>query len=63
MDNKLRAHVSIGENKYGASLEITELNNKKFTYKRLGKDKDGKEIEIFVEHEPYQGSFAPEFTF
>lgn len=62
-DNKLRAHVSIGENNYGAVLEITELNDKKFTYKRLGKDQAGNEIEIFVEHEPYQGNFTPEFTF
>ncbi|MGE7114810.1 DUF4822 domain-containing protein [Lysinibacillus sp. NPDC047702] len=60
--NKLRAHVSIGENKYGAVLEITELNNKKFTYLRTGKDKDGKDITIFVEHEPYTGKFKPEFT-
>lgn len=60
--NKLRAHVSIGENKYGAVLEITELNNKKFTYIRTGKDKDGKDITVFVEHEPYAGKYKPEFT-
>ena len=60
--NKLRAHVSIGKNKYGAVLEITELNNKKFTYLRTGKDKDGKDITVFVEHEPYSGKFKPEFT-
>lgn len=60
--NKLRAHVSIGENKYGAILEITELNSKKFTYLRTGKDKDGKDITVFVEHEPYTGKFKPEFT-
>ncbi|MEB2300644.1 DUF4822 domain-containing protein [Lysinibacillus xylanilyticus] len=60
--NKLRAHVSIGDNKYGAVLEITELNNKKFTYQRTGKDKDGKDITVFVEHEPYTGKFKPEFT-
>lgn len=60
--NKLRAHVSIGENKYGAVLEITELNNKKFTYLRTGKDKDGKDITVFVEHEPYSGKLKPEFT-
>jgi len=62
-DNKLRAHVSIAEKKYGAALEITELNDKKFTYKRMGKDKDGKEITVFVEHEPYTGDHKPEFTF
>ncbi|TQR29658.1 DUF4822 domain-containing protein [Lysinibacillus sphaericus] len=60
--NKLRAHVSIGENKYGVVLEITELNNKKFTYIRTGKDKDGKDITVFVEHEPYAGKYKPEFT-
>ncbi len=60
--NKLRAHVSIGENKYGAVLEITELNKNKFTYLRTGKDKDGKDITVFVEHEPYTGKFNPEFT-
>ncbi len=62
-ENKLRAHVSIGENSYGAVLEITELNAKKFTYKRLGKDQAGNEQTVFVEHEPYQGKFTPEFTF
>ncbi len=60
--NKLKAHVSIGDNKYGAVLEITELNNKKFTYQRTGKDKDGKDITVFVEHEPYPGKFKPQFT-
>lgn len=62
-NNKLRSHVSIGENKYGAVLEITELNDKKFTYKRMGKDKYGKDIEVFVEHKPYGGTLNPEFTF
>lgn len=61
--NKIRAHVSIGENKYGAALELTELNAKKFTYKRMGKDQSGQEISIFVEHEPYKGNFQPDFTF
>lgn len=61
--NKIRAHVSIGENKYGAALELTELNAKKFTYKRMGKDQSGQEISIFVEHEPYKGNFKPDFTF
>ncbi|MFE4810761.1 DUF4822 domain-containing protein [Peribacillus simplex] len=60
--NKIRAHVSIGENKYGAALELTELNNNKFTYKRTGKDKDGKDITVFVEHEPYKGALNPKFT-
>lgn len=61
-DNKIRAHVSIGDNKYGVALEITEINDKKFTYKRTGKDKEGNEITVFVEHEPYTGEFNPTFT-
>ncbi|WP_144510107.1 DUF4822 domain-containing protein [Bacillus sp. FJAT-22090] len=61
-ENKVRAHVSLGENKYGAALELTELNKNKFTYKRTGKDKDGKDITVFVEHEPYKGDFNPKFT-
>ncbi|MGG3805931.1 DUF4822 domain-containing protein [Metabacillus fastidiosus] len=60
--NKIRAHVSQGENKYGAALELTELNENKFTYKRTGKDKDGKDITITVEHVPYDGEFKLEFT-
>lgn len=59
--NKLRAHVSLGM-KYGAVLELTELNEKKFTYKRMGKDKDGKNITITVEHVPYKGDFKLKFT-
>ncbi|MGH1282246.1 DUF4822 domain-containing protein [Bacillus basilensis] len=62
-ENKIRAHVSIGNNKYGAALELTELNNKKFTYKRTGKDQAGKDITIFVEHEPYKGDMKPQFSF
>ncbi|OJH17041.1 DUF4822 domain-containing protein [Bacillus obstructivus] len=60
--NKIRAHVSLGDNKYGAALELTELNNNKFTYKRTGKAKDGSNITVFVEHEPYKGELKPEFT-
>ena len=60
--NKIRAHVSQGVNKYGAVLEITELNKNKFTYKRNGKNKDGKEITVFVEHIPYDGNYILEFT-
>ncbi|MDA1655165.1 MULTISPECIES: DUF4822 domain-containing protein [Bacillus cereus group] len=62
-ENKIRAHVSIGNNKYGAALELTELNNKKFTYKRTGKDQAGKDITVFVEHEPYTGDINPQFSF
>ena len=61
--NKIRAHVSIGDRKYGAALELTELNLNKFTYKRTGKDKDGKDITIFVEHEPYKGELKPKLSF
>lgn len=59
--NKIRAHVSQGM-KYGAVLELTELNENKFTYKRMGKDKDGKEITITVEHIPYNGDLKLKFT-
>ncbi|MBO0999770.1 DUF4822 domain-containing protein [Bacillus sp. SD075] len=60
--NKIRALVSQGENKYGAVLELTELNENKFTYKRIGKDKDGKEIPIIVEHIPYEGDVKLKLT-
>jgi ribosomal protein S6E (S10) len=59
--NKIRAHVSLGM-KYGAVLELTELNENKFTYKRIGKDKDGRNITITVEHIPYKGDFKLKFT-
>ena len=62
-ENKIRAHVSIGNNKYGAALELTELNKNKFTYKRTGKDQAGKDITVFVEHEPYIGDMKPQFSF
>lgn len=61
--NKMRAHVSLGENKYGAALELTELNDNKFTYKRMGKDAAGNDVTIFVEHEPYNGEFNLNFSF
>ena len=60
-NNKVRAHVSQGY-KYGAVLELTEINANKFTYARMGKDKDGNKIEITVEHVPYKGEFKVEFT-
>ena len=60
-DNKIRAHVSKGY-KYGAVLELTEINSTKFTYARMGKDKDGNKIKITVEHIPYNGKFKAEFT-
>ncbi|HWI46672.1 MAG TPA: DUF4822 domain-containing protein [Rummeliibacillus sp.] len=61
-DNKIRAHISQGEKKYSAVLEITELNENKFTYKRVGKNQDGNDIMITVEHIPYNGELKPEFT-
>jgi len=61
-NNKIRTHVSIGTNKYGAVLEITELNPQRFTYKRMGKDANGNDVEVFVEHEPYTGTLNPTFT-
>ncbi|QIK70674.1 DUF4822 domain-containing protein [Erysipelothrix sp. HDW6C] len=63
INNRVRAHVSIGEKPYGAVLTLTELNNARFTYTRMGKDKDGNEIKVFVEHEPYTGEFTPTFSF
>ena len=50
-------------NRYGAALELTELNNDRFTYTRMGKDNAGNDIQVFVEHEPYQGTYHPAFTF
>ncbi|MDN4495545.1 DUF4822 domain-containing protein [Ureibacillus sp. BA0131] len=61
-NNKLRAHVSLGDKKYGAVLEVTELNENKFTYKRIGKDQNGNDTTITVEHIPYTGELNPEFT-
>ena len=34
------------------ALELTELNNDRFTYTRMGKDNAGNDIQVFVEHEP-----------
>ncbi|MBC1397746.1 DUF4822 domain-containing protein [Listeria fleischmannii] len=62
-DNKIRAHASIGANKYGAVLELTELNPTKFTYTRMGKNAAGNDIVVFVEHEPYKGKLNPKFSF
>ncbi|WP_042478513.1 DUF4822 domain-containing protein [Bacillus ndiopicus] len=61
--NKIRAHVSIGTNKYGAALELTEVNTNRFTYKRMGKNAAGEDVVIFVEHEPYTGDYKPNFSF
>ncbi len=32
-------------------------------FTRMGKDNEGNDIQVYVEHEPYQGTFNPEFTF
>lgn len=61
--NQIRAHVSLGENKYGVALPLTELTPEKFTYTRMGKNNEGQDIRVFVEHEPYQGKLIPTFTF
>lgn len=60
--NKERTLISLGSN-YGATLELTELNNNRFTYTRNGKDGDGNDIKITVEHEPYTGEYPLDFTF
>lgn len=61
--NKERTHISLGANSYGATLELTELNNNRFTYARMGKNAAGEDIPITVEHEPYTGEQSLEFTF
>lgn len=60
--NKERTIISLGSN-YGATLELTELNNQRFTYARNGKDAQGNDISITVEHEAYTGEYPLEFTF
>ena len=61
-DNKVRASLSLGMN-YGAQLELTEINAQRFTYARQGKDAQGNDIPITVEHERYTGEFPLDFTF
>ena len=39
---------------YQAVVELTQLDKEKFTYKRMGKDAKGNDVEVFVEHVPYQ---------
>lgn len=60
-DNKERTHFSLG--RYAATLELTELNSKRFTYQRNEKNATGEDIIITVEHEPYTGSHPLNFTF
>jgi len=52
-DGKQRILISESKN-YQAVVEITELNDSIFTYKRMGKDAAGNDVEIFVEHIPYK---------
>ena len=40
--------------KYQAVVDMTKLNKNIFTYKRMGKDANGKDVEVFVEHVPYK---------
>ena len=40
--------------KYQAVVDMTKLNKNVFTYKRIGKDANGKDVEVFVEHVPYK---------
>jgi hypothetical protein len=62
-NNKIRAHVSLGQKKYGAVLELTEFNPQKFTYKRMGTGLDGQPTTVYVEHVPYKGDLTPKFSF
>jgi hypothetical protein len=50
------APVLASKNSY---LDMTKLNKNVFTYKRMGKDANGKDVEVFVEHVPYTVSVFP----
>ncbi|MFE4810762.1 DUF4822 domain-containing protein, partial [Peribacillus simplex] len=52
-DGKKRVLISESMN-YQAVVDMTELNEDVFTYKRMGKDTNGNDIEVFVEHVPYK---------
>ncbi|MFE0505522.1 DUF4822 domain-containing protein [Peribacillus butanolivorans] len=39
-----------------------EQRKKPDFYKRTGKDKDGKDINVYGEHESYKGDLKPKFT-
>ena len=58
--NTVRAHVSVGKN-YAATLALTELNPQQFTYKRMGKNAQGQDIDVWVEHVPYAGDLSFSF--
>ena len=51
-DGKKRVLISETQN-YQAVVELTQLDKEKFTYKRMGKDTKGNDVEVFVEHIPY----------
>ena len=52
-DGKKRILISESM-KYQAVVDMTKLNKNIFTYKRMGKDANGKDVEVFVEHVPYK---------
>ena len=52
-DGKKRILISESM-KYQAVVDMTKLNKNVFTYKRMGKDANGKDVEVFVEHVPYK---------
>jgi len=40
-------------------VELTEVTEEKYIYKRMGKDANGNDVEVFVEHIPYtEGKLA-----
>lgn len=52
-DGKVRVLISESMG-YQAVVKITELNKDMFTYKRMGKDANGNDVEVFVDHIPYE---------
>ena len=48
-DGTKRILISRTQN-YQAVVDLTEVSKDKFTYKRLGKDKLGNDVEVYVEH-------------
>ncbi|MGH2220999.1 DUF4822 domain-containing protein, partial [Enterococcus faecalis] len=51
-DGEKRILISDTQN-YQAVVDLSEVTQDKFTYKRMCKHKDGKDVELFVEHVPY----------
>ncbi|PJN91937.1 DUF4822 domain-containing protein, partial [Bacillus sp. mrc49] len=52
-DGKKRILISESMN-YQAVVDMEKIDKDVFTYKRMGKDADGKDVEVFVEHVPYK---------